>query len=58
MKAFHLPDLGEGLNEADRIAMGYVDTDHANDERFKIDIRGKSVMAKKVSMPFYKRDKS
>lgn len=37
------------------IAMAYVDTKHANDSEFRIDIRGKTVIAKPTAMPFYKR---
>jgi len=40
------------------IAMAYVDTDHAKDSEFRIDIRGKTVIAKPTAMPFYKRSKS
>ncbi len=40
------------------ISMAYVDTRHANDNEFQIDIRGKLVVAKPVSLPFYKRPKS
>ncbi|TWU39042.1 Glycine cleavage system T protein [Novipirellula aureliae] len=37
------------------IAMGYVQTDHANDTNYQIDIRGKVVNATRVDLPFYKR---
>jgi aminomethyltransferase len=39
------------------IAMAYVDRDHANDSEYRIDIRGKTVIAKPTEMPFYKRPK-
>ena len=39
------------------IAMAYVDRDHANDSEYRIDIRGKTVIAKPTAMPFYKRPK-
>ena len=37
------------------IAMAYVDSAHAADNEFKIDIRGKLVDAKPTKLPFYKR---
>lgn len=37
------------------IAMAYVDSDHVDDSEFRIDIRGKTVSAKRTKMPFYKR---
>ncbi len=37
------------------IAMAYVDSRHADDEEFRIDIRGKTVLAHRTEMPFYKR---
>ena len=40
------------------IAMAYVDRDHAVDSEYRIDIRGKTVMAKRTTMPFYRRSKS
>jgi aminomethyltransferase len=40
------------------IAMAYVDVAHANDPSYQIDIRGKVVVAKPTSMPFYKRPKT
>lgn len=39
------------------IAMAYVDTSHANDASFQIDIRGKTVNATKTKLPFYRRPK-
>jgi aminomethyltransferase len=40
------------------IAMAYVDAQHAVDESFQIDIRGKTASAKPVKLPFYKRPKN
>ncbi len=40
------------------IAMAYVGSEHADDSEYRIDIRGKIVMAKPTKMPFYKRPKS
>jgi aminomethyltransferase len=40
------------------IAMAYVDAQHAADAEFQIDIRGKTVAARRTEMPFYKRPKS
>ncbi|NND96059.1 MAG: glycine cleavage system aminomethyltransferase GcvT, partial [Pirellulaceae bacterium] len=40
------------------IAMAYVDASRADEEPFQIDIRGKSVNAKRTKIPFYKRPKS
>lgn len=37
------------------IAMALVDSSHAESEQFQIDIRGKSVTAMRVGMPFYRR---
>lgn len=37
------------------IAMAYVDADQKDAESFQIDIRGKTVTAKPVKLPFYKR---
>ena len=37
------------------IAMAYVDAGHAAAEKFQIDIRGKTVEAKKTELPFYTR---
>lgn len=39
------------------IAMAYVDPAHAKDATFQIDIRGKSVNAEPVAMPFYRRSR-
>ncbi len=37
------------------IAMARVETSHANDDTFQIDIRGKIITARRAEMPFYKR---
>jgi aminomethyltransferase len=37
------------------IAMAYVDASHAADDAFQIDIRGKTVVARRAPLPFYKR---
>lgn len=37
------------------IAMGYVDSEHANDSAFQVDIRGKTASATRTELPFYKR---
>ena len=39
------------------IAMAYVDSDHADESEFIIDIRGKTVTAKPTKLPFYQRPK-
>ncbi len=39
------------------IAMAYVDSVHAADAEFQIDIRGKMVSARQTKMPFYKRSR-
>ncbi|MFK8115480.1 MAG: glycine cleavage system aminomethyltransferase GcvT [Rubripirellula sp.] len=40
------------------VAMAYVDSAHAADQTFQIDIRGKTVNADATAMPFYKRSRS
>ena len=40
------------------IAMAYVDSAFAKEEKFQIDIRGKTVSATKVKLPFYKRPRA
>ncbi len=40
------------------IAMAYVDREHAEDSEFQIDIRGKTVAARRTPLPFYRRSGS